>query len=674
MKRIIKGARPGLMGLAVFTCPLAATAVQPNDDAFEDLPIVLSASRLRQPLVEAPSAVTVIDRAMIKASGVRNIADLMRLVPGATVGYEDGNRPVVAVRGMSAVYNSGLQVLVDGVSMYSPLWGGMQWETLPLALNDIESIEVIRGPNAALFGPNSFSGVINIQTRHPDTDPGSYAELTLGEGNIEDAVATHSGRTEAGLRYRATIGQRASNGFDTRPDSQRLSYGNVRTDYSVGITDSFAATMRWGNGVKGVGDYAPSSIGDYSQPHTSAGRREDLQLRWTHNESSDDQWWIQYYHSQEATLDGANVDLRDTLSLNKTLITIPIPYRIDLDFSTRRDGLEFQQTRRLSDTARMVWGVESRHDAAISRTVFGDANQRTSSLLRGYGSLEWVFQPTWTLHLASMVERNTLASTGWSPKLTVTWQPVEGHVFRVGTSSALRTPTLLEKKANFGYTLPATLPAPYTSYRFIYSDSTGVVDSEFVRADEVGYAFELPTWRMRGDARYFWQGYHGLVARERNPANNNINDYFNRYRAELNGGDLSLQWQPLDVTRFWFSLSRTTVMSNRPDIYGHSAPDTTVSVLVDQKLPSNWGISANYQRVSRMYWTDSGSAFRSIPPVEYLNLRLAKQVAMPGLSSSEVAVGVINAMGNHIEYYATGTGKPTTMESHRAYLQLVGRF
>lgn len=661
------------IGMTVGASPLLASSAQQDEDAFEELPIVLSASRLRQPLVEAPSAVTLIDRAMIKASGVRHIADLMRLVPGATVGYEDGNRPVVAVRGMSAVYNSGLQVLVDGVSMYSPLWGGMQWEELPLSLNDIESIEVIRGPNAAIFGPNSFSGVINIQTRHPDTDPGNYAEITLGEGNIEDAAMTHSGRTESGLRYRATVGQRSSNGFDTRPDSQRLSYGNLRTDYSFGITDSLAVTVRWGNNLKGIGDYAPSSLGDYSQPHTSMARREDLQLRWTHNESSDDQWWLQYYHSQDVTEDGANVDLRNTFGLP---LPTAIPYRIDLDFSTRRDGLEFQQTRRLTDTARMVWGIESRHDAVISNTVFGDTKQRTSDLLRGYGSLEWVFLPTWTLHLANMVERNTLASTGWSPKATVTWQPIEGHVFRVGTSSALRTPTLLEKKANFGYTLPATLPPPFGSARVIYSVSTGIADSEVVRADEVGYAFELPAWRIRGDSRYFWQSYHGLIARERNPANGNINDYFNRYRAELSGGDLSLQWQPQETTRLWFSASRTTIMSNRADIYGRSAPQATASILADQKLPYGWGISANYQRVGRMYWTDSGSQFTPVPPIEYLNLRLSKQLAIPGLSSSEVAVGLINTMGDHVEYYAQipSTSKPKTTEPRRAYLQVIGRF
>lgn len=669
-KKIAFDIMSGLAAIAALA-PSLGCAAETNEDAFDELPVVLSASRLRQPLVEAPSAVTLIDRAMIKASGVRHIADLMRLVPGATVGYEDGNRPVVAVRGMSAVFNSGLQVLVDGVSMYSPLWGGMQWEELPLSLNDIESIEVIRGPNAALFGPNSFSGVINIQTRHPDADPGRYAELTLGEGNIEDATVSQSGRLENGLRYRTTLGQRASNGFDTRPDSQRFSYGSLRTDYAIGINNSLATTLRWGNNQKGMGDYASTSQGDYSQPHTLIGRREDLQLRWTHSESADDQWWLQFYHSQTVAEDGSNVDLRDTFGLP---LPTAVPYRINLDLTTDRDGMEFQQTNRLSDVTRMVWGTEVRHDAAVSQTVFGNSSQHTSSLLRAYGSLEWVFRPTWTLHLANMVERNTLASTGWSPKLTITWQPWEGHVFRAGTSSALRTPTLLEKQANFGYTLPAS--APFNSTRIVYAISTGVVDSEVVRSDEIGYAFELPAWKVRGDSRYFWQGYHGLVARERNPANGNINDYFNRYRVEVSGGDLSLQWQFQEATRFWLSLARTTIMSNRPEAYDRSAPETTVSVMVDHKLPNGWGASANYQRVSSMFWTDSGANFRSIPPIEYLNLRLSKQIALPGWSSGEVAVGVINAMGNHVEYYvgAPVTQKPTTIESHRAYLQVIGRF
>src|SRR5262245_56679786 len=118
---------------AAMTLPASALAIEDESG----LPVVLSASRVRQSLADAPAAVTVIDREMIEQSGARQIADLLRYVPGAAVGYNDGNWPVVTLRGMSGAFASGLQVLVDGVSVYSPVFGGMLWAELPLSLDDI---------------------------------------------------------------------------------------------------------------------------------------------------------------------------------------------------------------------------------------------------------------------------------------------------------------------------------------------------------------------------------------------------------------------------------------------------------------------------------------------------------------------------------------------------------
>jgi len=113
-------------------------------DYLGDMPVVLSVSRLAQPLAEAPGAVTVINREMIHASGFREIPDLLRLVPGFYVGWYDGTMATVN-RGLPDQYSRRMQVLVDGRSIYTPLFGGVQWSDLPLAMDDIERIEVIRG-------------------------------------------------------------------------------------------------------------------------------------------------------------------------------------------------------------------------------------------------------------------------------------------------------------------------------------------------------------------------------------------------------------------------------------------------------------------------------------------------------------------------------------------------
>ena len=133
---------------------------QPNgstDDLFtQDLPLVLTASRLSQPISEAPSAVTVIDRQMIAASGFRTVPELMRLVPGMYVGFADANRPIVSLHGSSDELARRMQVLIDGRSAYLPPFGGVNWADLPLLTEDIERIEVCAGRRLHRTAPTLF--------------------------------------------------------------------------------------------------------------------------------------------------------------------------------------------------------------------------------------------------------------------------------------------------------------------------------------------------------------------------------------------------------------------------------------------------------------------------------------------------------------------------------------
>jgi iron complex outermembrane receptor protein len=165
--------------------PLNAAA---EDYYFQDMPVVLTASRLSQPLSEAPSAMTVIDREMIKASGFRTVPELMQLVPGMYVGYVDGNTPVLSLHNSTDQYSRQMQVLIDGRSVYMPPLGGVNWADLPLLIDDIERIEVVRGPSSASHGTNSFYGVINIITRDVSSETGS-GRLSLTGGYASDASA-----------------------------------------------------------------------------------------------------------------------------------------------------------------------------------------------------------------------------------------------------------------------------------------------------------------------------------------------------------------------------------------------------------------------------------------------------------------------------------------------------
>src|SRR5690606_4487862 len=130
---------------------------------FETLPVVLTVSRLPQPLQDTPGAVTVIDADQIAATGYRDLARLLRLVPGMQVGQERGNDQWVTYHGLGSDYPNQMQVLIDGRAVYSPYYfGGADWGALPIAIEDIERIEVVRGSDSAAYGSNAFLGVVNI--------------------------------------------------------------------------------------------------------------------------------------------------------------------------------------------------------------------------------------------------------------------------------------------------------------------------------------------------------------------------------------------------------------------------------------------------------------------------------------------------------------------------------
>lgn len=126
------------------------------DPFFGAIPMVLTASRLAQSPLDAPAPVTVIDREMIVASGFNEIHDLLRLAPGFLVADHPDGPPAVASHGLGDAHARRIKVMVDGRTINSPLWGNVIWDNLPLRVDDVERIEVVRGPNGAAYGVNAF--------------------------------------------------------------------------------------------------------------------------------------------------------------------------------------------------------------------------------------------------------------------------------------------------------------------------------------------------------------------------------------------------------------------------------------------------------------------------------------------------------------------------------------
>lgn len=146
-------------------------------DVLGDIPLVNIASRFAQPLKRAPASVTIIDRALLDASGAQTWADIFRLVPGFQSYAVNGNRYGVSYHGFGKGLPNRLEVMVDGRSVYEPVFSAVVWGALGVNFDDIDHIEIVRGPSTPSQGSNALLGAVNIVTRTPVQDKRYGTEL-----------------------------------------------------------------------------------------------------------------------------------------------------------------------------------------------------------------------------------------------------------------------------------------------------------------------------------------------------------------------------------------------------------------------------------------------------------------------------------------------------------------
>jgi len=222
---------------ALLVCaPLGARAAE---TPIEDLDIfelselssqVYSAAKRSQPLRKTAAAAHVITREDILRSGHSSIPELLRTVPGVNVHRIDSNFWAISIRGNIETFNRSLLVLVDGRSVYSPLFGGTYWDLQHMPLEDIERIEVIRGPGGAVWGANATNGVINIIRRTP-AEQASYVSTSVG---TQDRLLTSFGHaTSLGERLRVLV---SGNYANVHPTYDRTTGEEVYDDLRLGAS------------------------------------------------------------------------------------------------------------------------------------------------------------------------------------------------------------------------------------------------------------------------------------------------------------------------------------------------------------------------------------------------------------------------------------------------------
>lgn len=611
------------------SCAYAAEGMGVTEkDFLSDMPVVLSASRLDQRLDEAPSAMTVIDSEMIRASGYRQIADLFRLVPGFYVSYYNGHQPVVSYHGMSDQYSRRMQVLIDGRSVYMPPTGSVDWNSLPIALDDIDRIEVVRGPSAAAHGANSFLGVISIITRNPALEHGPALTLTGGTNGIGDGLFRYGGRADK-LDYRFALGYRSDNGFALVNDGNRIKLMNMSADYAVNPLDSLQIRLGYAGGQQGLGNPGDTGTVDPADPpRNSTVTNEFEDVRWVRNQDAGDDISIQFYHNYQRL-----VDAYQTLP---GLVPGGTTFPIDAGITGQRYHIEYQQTYSASATFRNVWGATIRLDESVAPLYMTGRLEEPSQSLFWHG--EWRVTPKFLVNAGAMIEHNNYTGKDVSPQVALNYHLNRNNTLRMSFSRAVRIPAMFEQKANLVYML-GNIAIP----RFY---GPGNLRPEKVRSREIGYIGEFFDTSLVLDARIYQDHFDDLIATLSTPFPRTFGNYGT---ADEKGGEIQLTWKADEASRVSAAVSHTNISGNFPETYDQSAPKNSLSIFAMHRLASGLEASCIYTRQGDV---------RALGPSQLVNgysrfdFRIARAFSIDG-KHAEVALSVQNLLNTPYSEFRT---------------------
>ena len=542
---------------------------------------------------------TVLDHEFIRATGYRDIARLFRLVPGMQVGQERGGSQWVTYHGLGNDTPADMQVLIDGRAVYSPTtFAGVDWLTLPVTIDEIDRIEIVRGTDAVAYGPNAFLGVINIITRNAGDAPGPQATANAGNAGIRDLRFSWSSNP-GDHALRLATATRRDDGFSGLYDDSRMNTFSLRSDHR--LTDHDQLTFRLGasEGSRQAG-YADSTFNNNGlRPWSS--RTATVQAQWRHAPNTDEELLVNFFRNQSSARDewmaiGPRIDLLPAL------VTAYVPLNRDRD--TVRNSLEVQRRASLSPTAQFVWGGEARHERMESPFIFYGRDSIGTSLYRLFGNLEWRIAPAWSTNLGAMAEKYSDDRSRLSPRAFVNWQASTESTLRAGYSRAWRDRNLFERYGDVRAIDPAdgrVLVRPYLPNPDLLPPR---IDSV-----ELGWLASFKPGDTKLDVRLFNERITGFVVRRQMPITPDTpvlsiyippTQYVNlESPLTLRGIEYQIQTKPAPDTRILFSHSIIDRRTDDPAVKARVAP-YTASLSWLQDWGGNWSSMVSLLRMGSL--------------------------------------------------------------------------
>lgn len=548
---------------------------------------IISISKKPQTTLQTPAAVYVITKEDILRSGVTTIPDALRMAPGVQVAQVDSNSYAVSIRGFNSPLANKILVMMDGRTVYNPLFAGTYWEAQDIVLSDVDRIEIIRGPGGALWGANAVNGVINIITRPARATQGNVVSLTAGNYEHGTLSARNGGRLGENGHYRVYARAFSRDHYST-PGG-----GNAYDDWN-----SKKAGFRadWNNESLTIqGDIYQTNTRQTARLATFAGPFFEIRR-------------------QHLSYEGGNILARTKHFNDQGGLTTLQTY---LDFTRRNEpGLLDDRRAILDFDAQHNFSPSGRHEVILGGNYrfTGEKEKGTAifniSPANDIHHLVGLFiqdrimlvPDTWYLTLGTKVEHNHYSGIEHQPNIRLEWLPDEAQTFWASVSRAVRTPSRLERDVTF---ITNNTGANITT--LISNDN---FDSEELIAYEAGYRRQI-TPDLTVDIALFVNDYDKLPSYTlpAAPAGQTYLQFENGATAETYGAEITSSWRARDN----LTLSGTYSVI---DIQKHAAELSAFNEYFDEgqtphqqaSLRAFWSINSDWSVNTAAYYTGAMKA------------------------------------------------------------------
>jgi len=475
---------------------------------------VTSASRRPQRVAEVATAIDVITGEEIHRAGVNNIPDALRLGRGLHVAEADSHTWGISARGLNTTAGNKMQVLMDGRNLYSPLFSGVFWDVQNYVLEDLDRIEVIRGPGATMWGANAFNGVINIISKNARDTQGTL--VTGGGGNEEAGFGAirYGGELSSNSFYRVYLDYfnrddlKYANGKDAH-DNFMLGQTGFRTDTQLNDINALTVQGDYYNGAYNIDQQSPDG-------RVAGG---NLLGRWTRTFSPESELVVQSYFDNTHRRQFDFVEDLNTFDLDAQH-RFALGHRNSIMF-----GLEY---RLMADQI---------HNPAPTILEF-IPEERNMQLISGFVQDEIILiQDRLSATIGSKFEHNDFSGFEVQPSIRAAYTPATNQMLWAGISRAVRSPTRID----VDFRVPA----------FLNNQLRDLYKSEEVIAYEVGYRIQLRQ-RLSYDITTFYNVYDRLRSIENIPGG----PYFrNEFEGDGYGFSVSQNFRALEWWRLRLNYS-----------------------------------------------------------------------------------------------------------------------